>query len=425
MEPMTAYSQRVLDCGKSPIAYLMEQGVENADVISLAAGLVDQESLPVEMVRAAVERVLSNHAEGCAALQYGTTEGDRRLRELLVDHLARLDGCAPAEIGLHPERIIVGTGSQQLLYLVGEILLNPGDLVLMGVPGYFVYMGALESLGAKVVPIETDIDGLIPEAVDEQLATLERQGELARVKLIYDVSYFNNPTGWSLSAARRRELVAVARRWSKRQRIYILEDAAYRELRYSGSDLPSMLRFDPSGEQVLYAGTFSKPLSPGLKTGYLVAPAELISPLVYQKGHHDFGSSNFTHRILAELLASGDYMRHLDRLRQIYGAKLALMLRTLTDGLAELDGEVAWTQPEGGLYVWLKTPARVSAAHDSTFFRRCLESGVLFVPGEYCYPRSHAAAGRQFVRLSFGVQPPERIREGVERFCRVLAELAR
>lgn len=416
------FSERVKRSDKPPISYLMAQAVGNPDILSLAAGLVDRETLPVEEVRAAVDALLSTPETAQDALQYGSTEGDRYLRELLALHVDRMDGVGEGKPRLDADRVLVGTGSQQLLYLVGEVLLDPGDIVLLGTPAYFVFMGVLESLGATIVPVATDEDGLVPEAVDEALRRTERAGRLDRVKLIYDVSYFNNPTGLSLAPHRRPELVALARHWSKRSRIFVLEDAAYRELRYRGADVPSMLRDDPEGEHVFYAGTFSKPFSPGLKTGYLVLPQGVREALVNQKGHHDFGSANFNQRLLALTIARGDYDRHLRRLRDQYRGKLDVMLQCLETEFAECRDQVTWTNPEGGLYVWVRLPPEISTAQGSEFFERCLSVGVLTVPGRFCFPRASEAVPDYYLRLSFGVQSVDGIREGVRRLASVVVE---
>ncbi|MFO0944797.1 MAG: PLP-dependent aminotransferase family protein [Planctomycetota bacterium] len=417
------FSERVGRGGSSPISYMMEQGVANPGIISLAAGLVDQESLPVEEVGGCVDRVLGEPRRGQRALQYGTTDGDLEIRQRLVEHLASLEGCLPRDLALSPDRLIVGTGSQQLLYLVGEILLDPGDIVLLGVPTYFVYMGALESLGARIVPIPTDDEGMLPDALDEALAKIEQARELERVKFIYDVSYFNNPTGLCLSARRRQAIVDLAWRWSKTQRIFVVEDAAYRELRYRGEDIPSMLRFDAKGETVLYAGTFSKPFAPGLKTGYLVTPPSLRNALIQQKGHHDFGSSNFVQHLLAEALTSGDYHRHLGMLRELYREKLEVTLSAIEAQFAPLGERVQWTEPDGGLYVWVRLPPSIPTSTNGDFFSRCLAAGVLVVPGEYCYPQSMPNVPRSYFRLSFGFQTIPKIEEGVARLGKVLREM--
>jgi 2-aminoadipate transaminase len=402
----------------------MEQGVSNPGVISLAAGLVDQDSLPVDEVAQACARLMAHPALARELLQYGATPGYAPLRDLLARRLAEMDGLAPGENDLCGDRVLIGAGSQQLLYLVGEVLLDPGDVVLADAPTYFVYMGALESMDARIVPVDADDDGLVPESLEVRLDEIQRRGELDRVKFIYVVSYFNNPTGMTLSADRRKQVVEIAKRWSRASRIHVVEDAAYRELSYFGDPPPSMLRFDPDASTVLYAGTFSKPFAPGVRTGYLVAPRDLVGALVRQKGHHDFGSANLTQGLVLEVLESGAYDRHLARLRTIYGEKLRLTLNTLQDALSPLDPQVEWTRPTGGLYVWVRTPAGVSTGMDGPFFRDCLDEGVLYVPGEFCYPPGVEGAPTNFLRLSFGLADARRCREGLNRFCRVLARCA-
>ena len=414
------FSERVQRSGKPPIAYLMEQGIVNPDVLSLAAGFVDMPSLPVAQVRSACLELLNSPQRGRQALQYGTTDGDLALREQLVGHLANLEGRSASELGLSAERLVVGTGSQQLLYLLGEVLLDPGDIVLVGAPTYFVYTGALESLGARLVAVATDQEGIQPDALEACLTELERQGELARVKLIYDVTYFNNPTGLCLSASRRAALVELVRRWSKHQRIFLLEDAAYRELRYHGTDLPSLLSFDPAGEHVVYAGTFSKSFSPGLRVGYLVVPRMLREAIIYQKGHHDFGSPNLLQQLAAELLASGAYRRHLTVLRNTYSEKLAVTLDALQQELGPLTDQVNWTEPRGGLYVWMQLPPTIATGMESPFFRDCLQAKVLYVPGEFFYPRVHPDMPLSQLRLSFGVPSVPQLREALARLAAVI-----
>lgn len=226
----------------------------------------------------AIESILSNEADGRAALEYGTTRGDLDLRRRLVGLLEASDGKEPGTFEGVLDRMVVTTGSQQLLYLLSEVLLDPGDIVLVEAPTYFVFMGVLKARGATILGVETDDGGLKIDALEATLADLERQGQLDRVKLLYTISEHSNPTGLSLRADRRQPLVDVVRRWSKRNRIYILEDSAYRGLTYTGAEPPSIWSLDEPGETVILARTFSKTFSPGLKTGYGVLPEPLVVP---------------------------------------------------------------------------------------------------------------------------------------------------
>src|SRR5262245_30406090 len=319
-------SQRTAD---QPISYFMQQAVENPNLISLAAGLVDPGSLPAGEIQHALSSLLGHPASARAALQYGTTQGYAPLRDRLVTRAAALDGLTPQELSVSAEDVVITSGSQQLLYLVGQMLLDPGDIVITEAPSYFVYQGTLNSLGLRTLSVPMDEDGMNTDALADLLARLERRGELDRVRLIYVVDYFQNPSGLTLSLPRRRHLLELARRYSRRQRILILEDAAYRELRYEGPDLPSIKSFDTSNEYVLLAMTFSKPCAPGLKTGYGLLPRELMGPLLRLKGNHDFGSNNFTQHLLDRLIESGAYARHVAELCRVYRHKRDTLLQNL------------------------------------------------------------------------------------------------
>jgi 2-aminoadipate transaminase len=247
---------------------------------------------------------------------------------------------------------------------------------------------------------------------------LEQQGELERVRLIYTVDYFQNPTGLTLSLRRRQHLLDLARRFSKKQRLFILEDAAYRELRFEGDDIPSIKSLDRDNQYVLLAMTFSKPMAPGLKTGYGILPRDLVGPLLRFKGNHDFGSSNLTQHALDRLLSNGVYQRHVVELRQVYQAKRDALLDALAAEFP-MDSGMSWTVPQGGLYVWLTYPPEVATGPASRLMPAALAAGVLYVPGQFCYVKdSHRTPPDNEARLSFGVATPEQIREAVRRLGR-------
>jgi 2-aminoadipate transaminase len=425
--PPVHLSARAYRTADQPISYFMQQAVENPGLISLAAGLVDQPSLPAGEVADALAAILGDPARGRAALQYGTTQGYLRLRERLLERTCALDTVAPADLSLTPADVVVTTGSQQLLYLLGEALLDPGDIVLTEAPSYFVYQGTLASLGARVLSVPMDEEGMDTGALEALLEQLQRGGELDRVRMIYTVDYFQNPSGLSLSLRRRRHLLDLARRFSRRHRILILEDAAYRELRYDGEDLPTIKSLDRGNEHVILAMTFSKPCAPGLKTGYGVLPRGLMEPVLRLKGNHDFGSNNLTQHLLDRLLETGAYDRHLAELCRVYRGKRDALL----DALAEhfpADGPLAgthWTHPHGGLYVWLSFPPGVDAGPDGDLMRAALEEGVLYVPGQFCHVNGeNGPAPANEARLSFGVASEEQIREAVRRLARAVRRAA-
>jgi 2-aminoadipate transaminase len=407
----------------SPISYFIQKAIETDGLISLAAGLVDESCFPAEAVSKAVAEIMADPAAAKAALQYGSTQGLPALRERLLNRVCTADGVTPADVNLKPSDVVLTTGSQQLLYLLGEVLFNPGDIVICEAPSYFVYHGVLQSRGATVHAVPMDAGGMNLDALEDLLTRLEKSGDLVRLKLIYTVDYFQNPTGLSLAADRRPKLVELARRFSKTHRILILEDAAYRELRYTGPDVPSVKRYDTTNEYVVYTSTFSKPCSPGLKTGYSLLPSELVSPICHLKGNHDFGSTNLVQHVLNRLMADGTFDRHVTKLQDVYRTKRDAMLAALRTEFADWP-EVTWTTPAGGMYVWISFPPHVATGSSGELVNRALAEGVLYVPGEFGHvPDEFGHLPRNEARLSFGVCEPDQITEGIRRLrnaCRGL-----
>ncbi len=399
----------------------MQTALENPEIVSLAAGFVDQRSLPVEIVSQAVSDLLSDPSAGRRALQYGTTIGDSSLRAGLIAELERGEG-RPA--GYYQEaipRTIVTTGSAQLIYLVCEALLDPGDIVLVESPTYFVFLGPVETRGARAIRVPIDEDGLRLDELEATLQRLEDGGELGRVKLIYTIPEHANPTGISLAAHRRRPLVELVKRWSSRQRIYLLEDAAYRGLSFGATEPPSLWSYDRQGDTVILARTFSKTFSPGLKVGYGIVPEGLIDPILYLKGNHDFGSANFNQRLLERVLADGSYQKHVARLTGMYRRKCAIFLSALEESLGPMESEVHWTRPEGGLFVWMTVPEGLDTGFDGPLFPRCVREGVLYVPGEHAFAPEPAPRPRNHLRLTFGVPSAEELVEGARRLGAALS----
>jgi 2-aminoadipate transaminase len=421
MNPQPQTSALARRTPEPPITDLMQRALANPGLVSLAAGFVDHATLPMEATARAAAALLSDATEGRRALQYGTTRGDLKLRTQLVGLLERNEGVAEGTYRELVHRTVVTAGSQQLLYLLAEALLDPGDIVLVEAPTYFVFLGILASRGARAVGVATDAGGLCLDALEATLQRLDAEGSLERVKLIYTVSEHSNPTGLSLAAMRRQPLVELAQRWSRHQRIFILEDAAYRGLTFSGSEPPSVWSQDAEGETVILARTFSKTFSPGLKTGFGFLPEALVAPILHLKGNHDFGSSHFNQQLLEHLIADGSYANPVQRLVQTYRHKRDVMVEALDEMLGTVDG-VSWTYPNGGLYVWLTVPADVETGSKSAFFSRCLERGVLYVPGEYAFATEPGPAPTNHARLSFGVAGPDGLREGIRRLSAALVD---
>jgi 2-aminoadipate transaminase len=393
-----------------PISYLMHLALQRPQLISLAAGFVDQHSLPAEITKLAVDALMSDPASARAALQYGTTHGFAPLRDTILHRLLEMDGGRGNTPAL--DQVVLTAGSNELLHLVADTILDPGDIVLAGAPNYFVFLGMLGNLGARCIAMATDEHGLIPDALDATLRRLHTTGELKRVKAVYITSYFDNPTSVSAAAERRPQLVSIVKQHSAAGTIFILEDTAYRELRYAGEDVPSLRAYDDEGDTVVCTGTFSKSFSPGIRVGWGVLPRTLVDPVLAGKGNINFGSPNFNQHLLAKVFELGLYDPHVETLHETYRQKLAAMLAAADEHLAPIDG-VQYRRPKGGLYVWLELPDYVDAGTEGELFRRALDAGVIYVPGRYCYPGEGERPRDNMIRLSFGVQSAANIRRGV------------
>jgi 2-aminoadipate transaminase len=399
----------------------MQAALENPRLVSLAAGFVDQESLPVELAGRAAADVLGDPVDGRRALQYGTTIGDLELRTRLLEFLARSE-CRPESLYKEAfSRTIVTTGSAQLIYLICEALLDPGDIVLVESPTYFVFLGPVETRGARAIRIPVDDDGLRLDCLEAALSRLESEGQLGLVKLIYTMPEHANPTGISLAAQRRLALVDLAKRWSKTHRIFVLEDAAYRGLSFEGMEPPSLWSLDRDAETVILARTFSKTLSPGLKTGFGVLPRGLVEPILCLKANHDFGSANFNQRLLAQILSSGGYDRHVAGLRERYRHKCKVLLEALEEHVGGLDSEVRWTRPQGGLFVWMTVPEGLDTGLTGPLFAQCVQEGVLYVPGDQAFAPEPGPVPKNHIRLTFGVPGDRELREGARRLGAALS----
>jgi len=420
--PPLQLSQRWHYAKEQAISFLMQQAVENPQVISLAAGLVDADSLPVAETRHACERLLADDLAARNALQYGTTAGAVRLRRQILNLFAELEGRSPADLGITPEQIVLTTGSQQLLSIACEVLLDPGDICLVSGPTYFVFCGNLNGVGAEPIVIPADDHGMDTDKLESALQILEQAGQLSRVKLIYSVSYYENPSGICLADERRKRIVELARKYSKSHRICVLEDAAYRELRYDGPAHPSIWGYDTTRSSVLYTQTFSKSFSPGVRIGFAVLPADLVKPVCDRKGNEDFGSPNFNQHLLAMVLESGEYRSHVDQVCAAYRAKRDAMLAAASEFFSDLEG-VSWVRPHGGLYVWMSLPAHIHTGFSSELFRTAVAEGVMYVPGELSYAGPRESVPRNQMRLSFGVQGVDGIREGMQRLARAVRKV--
>ncbi len=419
MSPPKGLSQRAHRTGDQPVSKLMHAALSRPDLISLAAGFVDQESLPVEAMQQAFEAVISDAAFARKALQYGTTAGHEPLREAVLEHWRASDGDPECLRDVSIEQVLLTAGSNELLHLVGDTLCDEGDIILVAAPSYFVYLGMLDNIGVRPMSVAADEDGVIPYALNETLSYLDAQGELPRVKAIYLTTYFDNPSTATLAPERRGPIVEIAQRWSKHVPIRVIEDAAYRELRYTADDTPSLRSYDDGGMTVVATQTFSKSFSPGLRIGYGILPPDLVEPVAAMKANIDFGAPHFVQCVMAKVLELGRWQPHLEQLRRSYQTKLEAMLGAVDEHFSTIPG-VTWTRPGGGLYVWTTLPEGVDTGTRGRLYHEALEEGVLYVPGEYSYAATGEPVRRNQMRLSFGVQSAARIREGIAALARAI-----
>jgi len=397
----------------------MREALERPGLISLAAGFTDNPSLPVAETRVIIKDLLKGN-KGPSRLQYGTTYGDESLRKLTAQRLDRMDGCPKQAKGYDPDRFLITHGSQQLLYILNEILFDPGDIVLVEDPSYFVYLGIMQSHGVLGKGIRMEPDGLDLLSLETTLETLKKSGELARLKALYLVSYHSNPTGITTCAAKKEAALKILKGYEKSagHPIYLIEDAAYRELSFSDKDTPSALSSHNASNRVIYTSTYSKPFATGIRVGYGFLPEPLFTTAARVKGNHDFGTANFLQQILSSAVESGSYEEHVQKLRKRYASKARAMTRACKKHFPE---KVKWENPEGGLYLWVNLPKKVKTGLRSKLFIEALKQKVLYVPGNLCYcdDATRRKPNHQ-MRLSFGSASIKDIEEGISRLGRAI-----
>jgi 2-aminoadipate transaminase len=371
---------------------------ERSDFISFAGGMPAPELFPVEEFKAATVRVLSEH--GPQALQYSPTEGCRSLRELIARHTARYG------IVVEPENILVTSASQQALDLLGKLFINPGDRIVVDNPTYLGALQAWSMFQAQYVGVPMDEDGMRIEELEEAM----RSGP----KFLYSLPNFQNPTGVTISLERRQKIIEVADHYG----VPIIEDDPYGQLRFEGDHLPPLFVLDSqarqgehNGSNVIYLSTFSKTLSPGIRLGWIVAPAEVIKKLVQAKQGTDLHTSTLVQMVAYEIAKGGFLNKHVQLIRSVYKERRNTIIAALEKHMP--DG-VRWTKPQGGLFIWAVLPQQMDAAAVLT---RAVEEGVAFVPGAAFY---HDGSGKNSMRLNFSFAPPEKIEEGIRRLGGVL-----
>ncbi|MFN0071954.1 MAG: PLP-dependent aminotransferase family protein [Chloroflexota bacterium] len=360
-------------------------------MISLAGGLPAPEAFPIPEFRRAFDTVLSQH--GAQALQYGLSEGYGPLREFIATRMNR------SGVECSSEEILITSGSQQGLDLCGRVFLNPGDKVLVEVPTYTGALQVFDSCEAQYVTVPMDEQGMVTDKLDEILGR-------EKVKLIYALPNFQNPTGRTMSLERRRQLLDAA----GRHNVAIIEDDPYGELRYEGEHLPSLKSMDTRG-LVIGLGSFSKVLAPGIRLAWMVLPPKLFEKVLYCKQPADLHTSMVVQMAAYELCKDDFVDRHLETVRAVYRERRDAMLMALDKYFPKT---VTWTRPEGGLFVWADLPASIDTR------RMVVESArrkVAFVPGSSFHVDG---SGKNTLRLNFSNVTPERLTVGIERLADVI-----
>lgn len=368
------------------------------EVISLAGGLPDTSSFPPDTFAAVTGRIAT---ESCArALQYGPTEGLDETKGCIAEVMAA-EG-----MRADPEDVIVTTGGQQVIDLVTKTLIDPGDVVIAEGPTYPGAVPVFSSYQAQVVQVDMDADGMRVDLLEETLDRLEREGR--RPKFVYTVPSFQNPAGVTLSLPRRKRLVEVAHE----RELLVLEDNPYGLLRYEGEPLPPLYALD-RGVYVMYLGTFSKILSPGIRLGWVVAPPPVLEKINLGKQAADLCTSTLTQLMVQAYFEAGRWRDYVDSLTEIYRGRRDTMLDALAD---HFPPQAEWTRPAGGLFIWATLPDFIDT---TDLLARALRENVAFVPGEAAYLDGR---GRSAMRLNFSGSRAEEIREGVRRIGEVVTE---
>ncbi|MEK3879302.1 aminotransferase-like domain-containing protein [Paenibacillus sp. FSL M7-0420] len=371
---------------------------QGKDIISLAGGLPAEELFPAEAIREAYSRVLTGDS---SALQYGLTEGYLPLREQIAARLGQQG------IPVSSAEMILTTGSQQAIDLLCRILLDPGDTVLVEAPTYLAALQVLGSYRADIQVVKSDEEGLLPEHLEEQL-------RVHRPKLLYAVPTFNNPSGATWSKVRREQVVELCRKYG----VLMLEDNPYGEIRFDespGAYPPTLAAIDRNlgGDPcVVYTGTFSKIVAPGLRTGWIVGPAELVKMIARAKQAADLHSSTIDQRALHELLRTFDLEGHIRLVSREYKSRMQLLSAELASQNWQ---DTSFLEPRGGMFLWLSLPARI---HTAELLPLAVEQGVAFVPGEVFYSEQPM---KNTMRLNFTHTRPELLPLAVQRLSTALS----
>lgn len=398
------YAQRMNGMKSSAIRDLLKV-VAQPGMISFGGGYPAPEVFPVKEFSEACVRVLSDPDKAKMAMQYGPSEGFLPLREMIARHTNRYG------INITADNVLITSGSQQALDMLGKVFINPGDHILVESPTYLGALQAWNAYQAEYITVGSDENGIKVDEMEEAL----RRGP----KFMYLLPNFQNPTGVTIPLERRMKIVELAEKYG----VPIVEDDPYGQLRYEGDHIPPISVLDdivrreqgnPNTGNAIYMSTFSKTLAPGIRLAWIIAPVSVISRLVQAKQGMDLNTSTFNQYVAYEVASGGFLDEHTKLIRKIYHERRDVMLDSLTE---HMPAGVKWTHPEGGLFLWVTLP---DGCKSSDVFKRAVEEKVAFVSGESFHPHG---GGENTMRLNFSFQNPETINEGISRLGKVVREM--
>ena len=401
MEPKDFISKRGASLKPSAIREIFKYSGDPS-FISFAGGYPDPDVFPVEELKEVSVEALDKYAK--KALQYSATEGVPELRQYLVKFMEEEENVK----GLGEENIIITTASQQSLFLVGLVLIDPGDVVMVEAPTYLGALSAFDPFEPDYVSVPTDDDGIIPEKLEEMVIDLKKKGK--KVKFLYVIPTFQNPAGYTLSLERRKRIVEIA----EEQDFLIVEDDPYSYLVYEGERPPCVKSFDNS-DHVIYLSTFSKTFVPGFRLGWIVAHKDIIRRIAISKQAADLCTGAYMQYITYLYMQKGHFMKHIEAMRDIYKVKHAAMLEALDKYMSDIPG-VYWSKPKGGFFVWLVLPETVDC---DQLFDKAIEHKVVYVRGSAFFADGQ---GKNTARLNFSQPKVEDIDKGIKILADVIKE---
>lgn len=388
------YAKRMDLFKKSELGEILKL-IEEPDIISFAGGLPASELFPVEEMKKVSVKVLDENGE--EALQYSGSQGYLPLR----NHIAKRMN-EKGKTNVKAEDILVTSGSQQALDFAGNVFLDEGDIVLCESPSYLGALNAFKGYKPEIMEVPTDKEGMITEELEKMLK------ENAKVKFIYVIPDFQNPTGVTWSLDRRKKFMEVVNKYE----IPVIEDNPYGELRYEGEFLPALKSFDTKG-LVIYLGTFSKIFCPGYRLGWTCASKDILQKFITCKENSDLQTSTIGQRELSKYIDDYDLDEHVEKIKSTYKKRRDLMLDCMEKEFPE---GVSFTHPHGGLFTWVKLPEKLNA---QDLMKKCVENKVAYVPGGFFFPEGNK---ENYFRLNYSSSKEEKIVEGIKRLGDVLKE---